>query len=55
MTVARLELLVGRASEAFWINWGGEPLGARGLEKRIRWHCHVVWGPSKFDREAEFA
>ena len=18
-------------------------------------HCHVVWGPSKFDREAEFA
>ena len=20
-----------------------------------RGHCHVVWGPSKFDREAEFA
>ncbi|WP_211254420.1 hypothetical protein, partial [Roseomonas mucosa] len=21
----------------------------------LRGHCHVVWGPSKFDREAEFA
>ncbi|ATR19365.1 Hypothetical protein RMHFA_05209 (plasmid) [Roseomonas mucosa] len=50
----RLELLVGRASEAFWINWGGEPLGARGLEKRIRWLSEKrfgkdgVFGPHSF-------
>ena len=29
---------------------------AEGLRMQIaRRHCHVVWGPSKFDREAEFA
>ncbi|MDT8333182.1 hypothetical protein RQ831_19195 [Roseomonas gilardii] len=40
----RLELLGGRASDAFWINWGGEPLGARGLEKRIRWLSEKHFG-----------
>lgn len=29
-----------------WKGAGGDMLGG---------HCHVVWGPSKFDREAEFA
>jgi len=35
--VERAELLAGHKSDAFWINWGGEPLGQAGLDKRIRW------------------
>ena len=50
----RLELLDGRASEAFWINWGGKPLADIGLAKRIRWLSEKrfgkdgVFGPHSF-------
>lgn len=37
VAVERAELLGEHRSEAFWINWGGEPLGKAGLDKRIRW------------------
>ena len=45
VTVERVELLAGKASDAFWINWGGQPLGERGIEKRIRWHSTKKFGP----------
>ena len=50
----RLELLGGHASEAFWINWDGEPLADIGLAKRIRWLSEKrfgkdgVFGPHSF-------
>ncbi|MFK4048149.1 Replication initiator and transcription repressor (plasmid) [Roseomonas mucosa] len=28
---------------------------AEPADDQLLGHCHVVWGPSKFDREAEFA
>jgi hypothetical protein len=45
VTVERIELLAGNASDALWINWGGKPLGERGIEKRIRWHSAKKFGP----------
>jgi hypothetical protein len=45
VAVERVELLAGRSCEAFWVNWGGEPLRAAGIEKRIRWHSAKKFGP----------
>ncbi|MXP66075.1 hypothetical protein E0493_22275 [Roseomonas sp. M0104] len=50
----RMELLAGEPSDALWVNWGGRPLGTRGLEKRIRWRSNQrfgaaeVFGPHRF-------
>ncbi len=45
--VERRELLAGQKSEAFWINWGGEPLAPIGLDKRIRWLSAKRFGASR--------
>lgn len=45
MAVERVELLAGHSCEAFWVNWGGKPLRAAGIEKRIRWHSAKKFGP----------
>jgi site-specific recombinase XerD len=44
VNVERVELLGGRFSPAFWIGWDGKPLGARGIEKRIRWQSAKEFG-----------
>jgi hypothetical protein len=49
MSVERVELLAGKSCDAFWVNWGGEPLRAAGIEKRIRW-----WSAKKFGPEGAF-
>jgi hypothetical protein len=47
VTVERVELLAGNACDAFWLNWGGEPLRAAGIEKRIRWWSAKKFGPKE--------
>ncbi|MBB5696511.1 site-specific integrase [Muricoccus pecuniae] len=42
--VERRELLAGKESDAFWVNWGGEALGIRGIDKRIRWRSEKHYG-----------
>lgn len=49
VTVERVELLAGKSCDAFWVNWGGKPLRAVGIEKRIRW-----WSAKKFGPEGAF-
>jgi hypothetical protein len=44
LAVERRELLRGAEAQALWINWGGRPLGTRGLEKRIRWRSGKEFG-----------
>jgi site-specific recombinase XerD len=48
----RTELLQGRRTAALWINWSGEPLGYRGIDKRIRWwsakRFGTAFGPHRF-------
>jgi integrase len=44
LAVERAELLGNASSDAFWINWGGKPLGKRGLDKRIRWLSEKRYG-----------
>lgn len=48
----RVELLQGATHDALWVNWGGEPLGYRGVEKRIRWRSQKrygqAFGPHRF-------
>jgi hypothetical protein len=46
VSVERIELLAGRACDAFWVNWGGKPLRAAGIEKRIRWRSAKKFGPA---------
>lgn len=54
VAVERVELLAGHSCEAFWVNWGGKPLRAAGIEKRIRWHsakkfgAEGAFGPHRF-------
>ena len=43
--VERRELLNGASSGAFWINWGGDKLEEKGLDKRIRWRSAKRFGP----------
>ena len=43
--VERQELLNGARSDAFWINWGGEKLEEKGVDKRIRWLSAKRFGP----------
>ncbi len=43
--VERRELLNGARSDAFWINWGGEKLEEKGVDKRIRWQSAKRFGP----------
>ncbi|MBX9875421.1 MAG: site-specific integrase, partial [Beijerinckiaceae bacterium] len=43
--VERVELLAGKACDAFWVNWDGEPLRAAGIEKRVRWWSAKKFGP----------
>jgi len=45
LAVERRELLGGQVQDAVWINWGGEPLGEAGVEKRIRWCSAKRFGP----------
>lgn len=45
VTVERVELLAGKSCDAFWVNWGGKPLRAAGIEKRIRWCSAKKFGP----------
>lgn len=45
LTRERTELLQGRACAALWVNWSGEPLGYRGIDKRIRW-----WSAKRFGK-----
>ena len=47
--VERRELLAGETNDAVWVNWGGEPLGEAGIEKRIRW-----WSAKRFGAENAF-
>lgn len=47
VTVERVELLAGNACDAFWVNWGGKPLRAAGIEKRIRWWSAKKFGPKE--------
>lgn len=49
VTMERRELLKGNQSAAFWINWGGKPLGEVGLDKRIRW-----WTTKRFGADGAF-
>lgn len=42
--IERQELLAGKAHDAFWVNWGGDALGKRGLEKRVRWWSEKRYG-----------
>lgn len=49
MSCERVELLAGKTCDAFWVNWGGKPLRAAGIEKRIRW-----WSAKKFGPEGAF-
>lgn len=48
----RMELLQGAAHDWLWVNWGGEPLGYRGIDKRIRWlsakRFGTAFGPHRF-------
>ena len=37
LAVERMELLAGHTSDFLWVNWGGEPLALRGVDKRFRW------------------
>lgn len=43
--VERQQLLDGARSDAFWINWGGEKLEEKGIDKRIRWLSAKRFGP----------
>lgn len=43
--IERHELLAGHDRNAFWINWGGEKLEEKGLDKRIRWLSEKRFGP----------
>jgi hypothetical protein len=45
VSVERVELLAGKRCDAFWVNWGGKPLRAAGIEKRIRWRSAKKFGP----------
>lgn len=47
LAVERAELLGGGEAQALWINWGGKPLGTRGLEKRIRWRSGKEFGAER--------
>lgn len=38
--------MAGRVCDAFWVNWGGKPLLAAGIEKRIRWQSAKKFGPA---------
>jgi hypothetical protein len=49
VAVERAEWLRGRAMDAVWVNWRGEPLGIRGVEKRIRW-----WSAKEFGAAGNF-
>lgn len=49
VTVERVELLAGKACDAFWVNWGGKPLRAAGIDKRVRW-----WSAKRFGAAAAF-
>jgi hypothetical protein len=40
----RAELLGSRRSEALWVNWDGQRLGYRGVDKRIRWQSAKRFG-----------
>jgi hypothetical protein len=43
LAVERRELLGSAENDAFWVNWGGKPLGLEGVGFRIRW-----WSEKKF-------
>ena len=45
---------VGNVAEAFGLDYPVSGL-RDAADASTAGHCHVVWGPSKFDREAEFA
>ncbi|GGC71969.1 hypothetical protein GCM10011504_56980 [Siccirubricoccus deserti] len=47
--VERRELLGGHMTDAVWVNWSGQPLGAAGIEKRIRW-----WSAKRFGEKEAF-
>jgi integrase len=44
LTIERLELLGAGSQGALWINWGGEPLDERGVDKRVRWRSEKRFG-----------
>jgi len=44
LTIYRRELLRGKNHDALWVNWNGQPLGKRGVEKRFRWITHARFG-----------
>jgi hypothetical protein len=52
LAVERVELLQGCQHDWFWVNWNGEPLGYRGIDKRIRWLSEkrfgTAFGPHRF-------
>ena len=35
--IERTELLQGKVHDELWIGWDGEPMGVRGIDKRLRW------------------
>jgi integrase len=44
LTVERIELRGTGSTDALWINWGGEPLDERGVDKRVRWRSEKRFG-----------
>ena len=52
VAVERQELLAGKSHDALWVNWNGDVLGRRGVEKRARWRTEKrfghAFGPQRF-------
>ena len=52
LTVERIELQGIGSQDALWINWVGEPLDERGVDKRVRWRSEKrfdkAFGPHMF-------
>jgi len=44
LDVEREELLQGQQHTWFWVNWGGDRLDYRGIDKRIRWLSEKEFG-----------
>jgi hypothetical protein len=54
VAVERCELLGDRATDAFWVNWGGERLEEKGLDKRIHWQSAKRFGANRAFRTHRF-
>jgi len=44
LKIYRRELLKGKSHDALWVNWNGNPLGKRGVEKRFHWITNARFG-----------